>query len=44
LPPDDSDDFTGLPGFRTWRSIYALVLAAFAAVVVLLTLFTRTFS
>jgi len=34
----------GLPGFRTWRGVYLFVFAWFALVVVLLALFTWTFS
>ncbi len=41
LSPDDSP---GLPGFRTWRGVYTLVLVVFAAVVIALTVFTRIFS
>jgi len=33
-----------LPGFRTWRGVYLFVLAWFVLVVVLLALFTWTFS
>jgi hypothetical protein len=36
-PPD-------LPGFRTWRGVYLLVLGWFVLLVILLTLFTRVFS
>lgn len=32
---------TGLPGFRTWRAVYLLVLAALAFCVVFLTLLPR---
>jgi len=34
----------GVPGFRTWRSVYLFVFGWFVAVVLLLTLFTRIFS
>jgi hypothetical protein len=33
-----------LPGFRTWRGLYAFVLGWFVVVVLLLTLFSRIFS
>ena len=36
-PPD-------LPGFRTWRGVYLFVFGWFVLVVVLLTLFTASFS
>jgi len=36
-PPD-------LPGFRTWRGVYLFVFGWFVLVVVLLTVFTATFS
>jgi hypothetical protein len=38
-PPDD--EMTGLPGLRTWRRVYALVLVVFVVWVGLLTLLTR---
>ncbi len=41
-PPDD--DTTGLPGFRTWRSVYVFVFGCFVLVVVALTLFSRYFA
>lgn len=48
MPPDSeksSDDRdTGLPGLRTWRGVYWLVIAVFAAVVVALTIFSRVFA
>jgi hypothetical protein len=42
LPPDD--EATGLPGFRTWRGVYAFVLGVFALWVGLLALLTEKFS
>ena len=33
-----------LPGFCTWRGVYAVVLGWFVVVVLLLTLFSRIFS
>ena len=43
-PPDDDDQTTGLPGLRTWRSVYLFVLGSFVAYVVLLTVFGRYFA
>ena len=40
-PDPDPDDFPGVPGFKTWRGIYIFVIAFFAVVVVLLTLFSQ---
>jgi hypothetical protein len=37
-------DATGLPCFRTWRSVYLLVLASFALWVGLLIALTKLFS
>jgi hypothetical protein len=34
----------GVPGFRTWRGVYLFVFGWFVLVVVLLTVFTATFS
>lgn len=31
-PPPETED-TGLPGFRSWRSVYVFVLVVFAAIV-----------
>ena len=36
-PPD-------VPGFRTWRGVYLLVFGWFVLVIVLLLVFTKTFS
>jgi hypothetical protein len=36
-PPD-------VPGFRTWRAVYLVVLGWFVLLVILLTVFTSTFS
>ena len=41
-PPDDAD--TGLPGFRTWRAVYAFVLGVFVLWVALLAWLTERFS
>jgi hypothetical protein len=44
MTPKPRDDTTGLPGLRTWRSVYTLVLITFAVWVVLLIALTRAFS
>lgn len=41
-PPDD--DTTGLPGFRTWRSVYVFVFGCFVLVVIALTVFSHYFA
>jgi hypothetical protein len=41
-PPDD--EATGLPWLRSWRSVYALVVACFIAYVVLLVVLKQAFS
>jgi hypothetical protein len=46
--PDPSDatesETTGLPGLRTWRNVYLLVVAVFVVWVALLVALARTFS
>ena len=45
-PPNESprpDAPPGVPGFRTWRGVYCLVLVFFAVCVALLAWFTRSF-
>lgn len=37
----DRDESPGVPGFRTWRGVYAFVLGFFVLLVVLLTVFSR---
>jgi hypothetical protein len=39
-----SDDQTGLPGLRTWRGVYTVVLITFAVWVALLIALTRAFT
>ncbi len=43
-PPEPDDEITGLPGFRTWRRVYLLVLGAFILVVIALTIFSRAYA
>ncbi len=33
VPPADEPGGTGLPGFRSWRSVYIFVVVVFAACV-----------
>lgn len=40
-PLAPEDEGPRLPGFRTWRGVYLLVIGAFVALVVALTIFTR---
>jgi hypothetical protein len=40
----DGDEATGLPGFRSWRGVYVLVLASFVLWVVLLLVLTISYS
>ncbi len=42
--PEADDDSTGLPGFRTWRGVYGVVLGCFILVVIGLALFSRFFA
>jgi hypothetical protein len=42
--PEADDDSTGLPGFRTWRGVYLLVLGCCILVIIALTLFSRIFA
>jgi len=39
-----ADEPPGLPGFRTWRGVYAFVLGVFALWIALLALLTEKFS
>ncbi len=45
-PPDRTPDEEppGVPGFRNWKGVYLFVFAWFVLVVILLAIFTRTFS
>lgn len=40
----ESEDGTGLPGARTWRAVYLVVLWVFALWVVLLTILPHLFT
>ena len=40
----ETDESTGLPGFRRWRSVYVVVLGLFAVWVGLLTWLTLHFA
>jgi hypothetical protein len=42
--PTSNDDQTDLPVFKTWASVYTLVISAFVLWVVLLTFLSRAFS
>lgn len=42
--PEPNDDSPGVPGFRTWRSVYWFVLGCFVLVVLALTLFSRFYA
>jgi len=44
LPHDTESETTGLPGLRTWPSVYLLVLLTFILWVGLLTALSRMFS
>ena len=41
LPPDE---VTGLPGLRSWRTVYLVVLGTFVLWIGLLTILTRLYS
>lgn len=45
-PPDSSgeNEPPGVPGFRTWRSVYIFVFIFFVLCVVLLALLSRAFA
>ena len=44
LPPETDHESTGLPGLRSWPSVYWLVLAIFVLWVGLLTWLTEHYS
>ena len=39
----DDDDKTGLPGLRTWRDVYLVVVVVFVVYAALLTALSRAF-
>ena len=43
-PPENNDNATGLPGFRSWRSVYLFVFGVFVLWVGLLTVLTELYS
>ena len=43
-PLSSSDDFPGVPGFRTWRGVYLFVFGCFILVVIALTIFSRVYA
>jgi len=43
-PSDNNDETTGLPGLRSWRTVYWVVLGIFALWVGLLTLLTELYA
>jgi hypothetical protein len=43
-PPDKQDELTGLPGLRTWRSVYFFVFGCFVLSVLLLLALTVIYS
>ncbi len=43
-PPPPDDETTGLPGFRSWRAVYAFVLGVFILWVALLAMLTERYS
>jgi hypothetical protein len=43
-PPNDQNELTGLPGLRTWRSVYFFVFGCFVLSVLLLLALTVIYS
>ena len=43
-PCEEEEDVPGVPGFRTWRSVYIFVFLFFVLCVVLLALLSRGFA
>ena len=43
-PPDSESETTGLPGVRTWRAVYTVVLGVFLLWIGLLTWLTESYS
>jgi hypothetical protein len=44
LSPDNNDEITGLPGLRSWRAVYWVVIGIFVLWVGLLTVLTKLYS
>jgi hypothetical protein len=44
VPPHDQEQLTGLPGLRTWRSVYLFVFGCFVLSVLLLLVLTVIYS
>ena len=43
-PREVKDDAPGVPGFRSWRSVYWFVFGSFVLMVVALALFSRVYA
>ena len=43
-PMEPPDDVTGLPGFRSWKRVYLLVVAVFIVYVIVMVAFQKAFS
>ena len=41
---NDDEEGPGVPGFSTWRGVYAFVFGAFLLLVVVLALFSRAYA
>lgn len=42
--PEEPEEAPGVPGFRTWRGVYAFVLGMFVLMVVGLAIFSRVYA
>lgn len=43
VPPPD-DELPGVPGFRSWRTVYVFVFGVFLLTVVALAIFSRAYA
>ncbi len=43
-PKKDGADNPGVPGFRSWRTVYWFVFASFVGVVIALSIFSRVYA
>jgi hypothetical protein len=43
-PPPSNDELTGLPGLRSWRAVYAVVMGVFVVWIALLTWLTAYYA